>query len=851
MILNNRINRDFKENLLRNLSMIAIIALSMALVVSLCSAGDSIYRTIHDEWKLSNVEDGSFETYTPLSGRNLKDLAELNVTTEKMFYTDVNTNTGATLRLFSNRMRLNLPHVEAGTLPQADDDIFLEKKYVKDHNLSIGNSVVINQNVFYICGIGCLPEYSYVKQNNSDVAPNDEFSVAVVTQSAWKRIRGNNKTIYNYAYKLGEHCSARDVKDKLIHLKNDESAIKDTYLKAQLQAAADVRKNFGDATSRLKVGTADLAKGIERFGKNLTEAGIEANTGALSDAALELYAGLVKLDSTFGRYLAESTEIETVNLSSFNEAQYNPRIHGAIDDSRIGKQVALVVGVFLVILLVYMLAVFASGTVEKERSVIGTLYALGYSKKEILSHYMKTPTRIAAIGAAIGTAVGFMLTDYMANSSASLYSFPKLQHVFPPYLIAYGLGLPTLASFLINRCMLSKKLKATPLAMLHNAAQHKGRFSIPLSDQMEFGKKYKIRQFFREFSGNLTLFFGMTIAALLIMFSVACYGSINVYIHDIANDIRFSYMYILRNPVTDLPKNPCLGYTRGFYADFPMTGSEMEVTLLGIDSDNPYFTFASQLGDDASKIYMSDSVRIKFGYHIGERIVLRDNADDTLYAFEVAGEVPYGNGLYFFMNLDTMRKAFGLPYFDENDLKLGERRPASDTYYYNTVFSNEKLNFKHNMMLSEIAKDDLAHGADKCMTLMWDMIIMMVVVSVIIFVAVMYLLMKLEIDRSSFSISLLKALGYAEKTVNSFYLGASFYLMLVTIIIGLPICRLIVGAAYPFCVSNVNGGFSVSISPLQYGIIIAIIVITYFATRYMLVRYLRKIKLTEILKNRE
>ena len=131
MILNNRINRDFKENLLRNLSMIAIIALSMALVVSLCSAGDSIYRTIHDEWKLSNVEDGSFETYTPLSGRNLKDLAELNVTTEKMFYTDVNTNTGATLRLFSNRMRLNLPHVEAGTLPQADDDIFLEKKYVK------------------------------------------------------------------------------------------------------------------------------------------------------------------------------------------------------------------------------------------------------------------------------------------------------------------------------------------------------------------------------------------------------------------------------------------------------------------------------------------------------------------------------------------------------------------------------------------------------------------------------------------------------------------------------------------------------------------------------------------------
>ena len=111
--------------------------------------------------------------------------------------------------------------------------------------------------------------------------------------------------------------------------------------------------------------------------------------------------------------------------------------------------------------------------------------------------------------------------------------------------------------------------------------------------------------------------------------------------------------------------------------------------------------------------------------------------------------------------------------------------------------------------------------------------------------------MKLEIDRSSFSISLLKAMGYPDKTVNSFYLGSSFYITLAAIVFGIPFCRLIVGVAYPFCVSNVNAGFEAIMSPLQYVIVILIILASYFATRSMLIGYLKKIKLTEILKNRE
>ena len=52
-------------------------------------------------------------------------------------------------------------------------------------------------------------------------------------------------------------------------------------------------------------------------------------------------------------------------------------------------------------------------------------------------------------------------------------------------------------------------------------------------------------------------------------------------------------------------------------------------------------------------------------------------------------------------------------------------------------------------------------------------------------------------------------------------------------------------------VSNANAGFNAVITPIQYLIIVVIELGTYLIARLMLVKYLRKIKMTEILKNQE
>ena len=81
------------------------------------------------------------------------------------------------------------------------------------------------------------------------------------------------------------------------------------------------------------------------FGEGFADAGID-DSGAdkLYEGAVGLHRGIEGMKDGFSGYF-EDGGYDIVNLSSFRAAQYNIRVTDAIDDSQIGKQSALVIGV--------------------------------------------------------------------------------------------------------------------------------------------------------------------------------------------------------------------------------------------------------------------------------------------------------------------------------------------------------------------------------------------------------------------------------------------------------------------------------------------------------------------------
>ena len=79
--------------------------------------------------------------------------------------------------------------------------------------------------------------------------------------------------------------------------------------------------------------------------------------------------------------------------------------------------------------------------------------------------------------------------------------------------------------------------------------------------------------------------------------------------------------------------------------------------------------------------------------------------------------------------------------------------------YYNMVLSDHKLDIPPGRLASVLSKDDIRKSADIYVSMMMSMIVIMAGAAALIFMVVMYLMIKVMIDRSAFGISLAKVFG--------------------------------------------------------------------------------------------
>ena len=154
-------------------------------------------------------------------------------------------------------------------------------------------------------------------------------------------------------------------------------------------------------------------------------------------------------------------------------------------------------------------------------------------------------------------------------------------------------------------------------------------------------------------------------------------------------------------------------------------------------------------------------------------------------------------------------------------------------------------------LYAAVSREDIANSADIFVSMMMPMIYMLTGISGLIFCVVMYLMMKVMIDRSAFSISLIKVFGYRTGEIRRLYLNGNFYIIAVSAAVCLPLSKKLMDMIYPLLVSNVSCAMNLSFSRQQYWGIYASVMALYFVINRLLVRKLNKVTPAEVLKNRE
>ena len=301
----------------------------------------------------------------------------------------------------------------------------------------------------------------------------------------------------------------------------------------------------------------------------------------------------------------------TIVLDSYTPRYQNQAINFTGEDMGSDRGMMIVLLYMVIVIMAFVFSVIISNTISKEANVIGTLRASGYTRSELVRHYMMVPIFVTLIGAGIGNILGYtVLKDVCAGMYYGSYSLPTYVTLWNSEAFVLTTIVPVVLMAVITFAVLSYKLTLSPLKFLRrDLSRRKQKHALPLSVHIPFFNRFRIRVILQNLSNYLVLFVGILFANMLLLFGLGLPVVLDHYKATIGNNMLANYQYLLQMPVGAVDENHKLEsmlnmmmFSRSVETDNPdaekfsayslkmqqnATRTE-EVLLYGIEPDSQY-----------------------------------------------------------------------------------------------------------------------------------------------------------------------------------------------------------------------------------------------------------------------
>ena len=525
-------------------------------------------------------------------------------------------------------------------------------------------------------------------------------------------------------------------------------------------------------------------------------------------------------------------------LTDFCAIGDNNRVNNLLSKLDLNINMSTYFLVLSMIIVAFLFALVSVHTFEDECSFVGVLIATGYKKKTILRHYLTIPVLVTLISTGIGLLLALTFVYKVPTQSVyDYYVVPKMLYTIDPARMAFIIGFPIFAVILINLIVFGRKLNLTPLRLIRKDTKKEKR--VKTANEMKslgFLSRFRIRTVLRSKGQYISLVIGVFLAGLLCMFGLGMRSSFDKYIDTLPDSAVAEYQYVLKAPLPDasvLPSDVEKDTISTYETEY--NGRMLPVNVLGIGSDSKYLKDfnVSELGKD--EIIISDIMAAKLGIHKGDTVEIDNKLTLHKWNAKVVEIVDFELGVYVFTSKEILNSHL-----------------EKDENYYNTIFSDGEISGIDERFISTVVtKEKVADSAKQMKTLMASLIVMLTAVGIICYVIVMFMLTKMVIDKNALNISLLKVFGYRNKEVNKLYLSQAQWIIIVSVIIFLPLQYFLIGKIWPGMLNSMSGFFYFRVTPLVMAIIVVLGTATCLITNRIHVKHVRKIDMTEALKNRE
>ena len=564
-----------------------------------------------------------------------------------------------------------------------------------------------------------------------------------------------------------------------------------------------------------------------------------------------------------------------VTLEAFVPRYLNQAITFTGDDMGGDKAMMIMLLYIIMVIMAFVFGITISNTIRKEAGVIGTLRASGYTRQELILHYMTLPVLVTFVGALIGNILGYtVLKDVCADMYYGSYSLPTYVTVWNGEAFGLTTLVPVVIMLVVNYGVLRHKLKLSPLKFLRrDLSGRKQKRAIYLSPKMKIFSRFRLRVIFQNMSNYMVLFIGILFANLLLMFGLLLPSALSHYQVEIQNNMLAKYQYMLQVPVSAVSGNKFDGLISQleFYMDsrtdnedaeefsayslntLPGKYKSEEVLFYGIEPDSRYVTIdfnntkdkkdeagnkekadnknTANAEKESAAVYISSAYADKFLLHVGDTITQKEK-----YSFKIAGVYGYTAALCVFMPRSELNDIFD----------LGED-------YYSGYFSDTELtDIKSQYIGSVVDLDALTKISRQLDVSMGSMMGMVNGFAIMIYMVLIYLLSKIIIEKNAQSISMVKILGYTNGEISKLYIMSTSLVVVFCLLLSLPLETVIMKVLFrEMMLSSISGWITLWIDPMIYVQMFAAGIITYGIVALLEFRRVKKVPMDEALKNVE
>ena len=535
-----------------------------------------------------------------------------------------------------------------------------------------------------------------------------------------------------------------------------------------------------------------------------------------------------KMSDKFLEKMVEDVYMVQNNVEIYIPRYQNNAIQFTGDDIGGDQSMMLVLLYILIVIMAFVFAVTINHTITREAAVIGTLRASGYTRTELIRHYIFLPIMVSLVAAVIGNILGYTAFKYVAASMYyGSYSLPTYVTIWNGKAFILTTVVPLIIMLVVNFISLYKKLKRSPLKFIRrdlSKKKNKKAFKLPA---FKFMSRFRLRIIFQNKVSYSTLFVGIAFANILLMFGLMMHPLLEKYQDEIVDNMMANYQYVLKNPVDvkdDEAEKYCLNSL-----EFSKYSLKEDISIYGIENNSKY------LKDDVSDgYYVSNTFSQKYRVNAGDTITLKEKYGSKKYKFKIKGTVEYPAGLVIFMSNKEFCKVFD-----------------KDDDYYTGYFSNKELNIKEKDVASCITEDDLTKTSRQLNVSMGQIFYLINIFAVVLFVILIYLLTKLIIEKNTNSISMVKILGYNNGEIARLYLMATTWVVVISILLSIIISKEIIEVIYFEMMKDYTGWLSLYIAPKVYVEMFVLGIVSYGLVAILQFRKIKKVPMDEALKNVE